>query len=126
MRRITGTIVGLVFGSTAAWACSDREMPPDEPDREALCAKHCAQIFGPCNPAPPSINPDRPQTEDECDSNCVADVAWEGECRFKYGEKMSCSTELSCDEFEVHRTNRLDDPCLEPENEWASCFGGGQ
>lgn len=127
MRRIAEMLSGLLFGCTAAWACSDRDVPPDEPDRKGLCAEHCAQIFGPCNPDLASLlAAGGPQTEGECNSNCVADAAWDGACRFKYGEKMTCSTELSCDEFELHQTSVFDDPCLDAENEWASCFGGGQ
>jgi hypothetical protein len=108
----------------ATWGCADREDLKEEPDRVALCAAHCAQLFGSCNPADPANSPNGPQTEDECNSNCVADLAWEGACRFKYGEKMTCSTELSCGEFKVHQTNVFDDPCLEQENDWASCAGG--
>lgn len=118
--RVNG---GLVAGCMAAWGCADREVPPDEPDRHGLCASHCAQIFGPCNPDLASLlAAGGPQTEGECNSNCVDDVAWEGDCRFLYGEKMTCSTELSCDEFYVHQTSVFDDPCFDAEVDWASCF----
>jgi len=127
MQRTRGAIAAVLLGCTTTWACSDREVPPDEPDREALCAKHCAQIFGPCNPALSSqLAAGGPQTEDECNSNCVADAAWEGSCRFKHEDKVACSTDLSCEEFKLHQTSVFDDPCLDTENDWASCFGGGQ
>jgi hypothetical protein len=126
VQHLAKASVGLVFGLAIAGACSDRDKLEEEPDRVKLCGAHCAQIFGPCNPAMPSTNPDRPKTEEECNSNCVADVAWEGACRFKYGEKMTCSTDLSCEEFKVHQTDVFDDPCFDAESEWASCFGGDQ
>ena len=108
-----------------ATGCSDREELLEEPDRVALCAEHCAQVFGSCNPADPANSPGGPQTEDECNSNCVDDLAWEGVCRFKYGEKMTCSTELSCEEFKVHQVDVINDPCFKPEGDWSSCVGGG-
>lgn len=108
------------------WGCADREALREEPDRVALCSQHCAQLFGPCNPGDPTIAPGSPQTEDECNSNCVVDVAWEDDCRFAYEDKMTCSTELSCEEFQIHETNVLEDPCLETENAWSSCAVDGK
>ncbi len=125
MLRPYRVLLGLVCGVGIEVACADRGKVRDEPERAELCAAHCSQIFGPCNPASPSMIPEGPQTEQECNDNCVADVAWVDGCRFKYAEKMICSTELSCEEFEVHQLDVLEDPCLTEENDWSSCFGGG-
>lgn len=117
-----GTLLLPTLGMAAllSVSCSDR-LREEEPDREALCIAHCAQTFSECNPSPPSQT-DGPTSEEECQENCLSDVAWTGECRFKHGEKMECSTSLSCEEFALHQTDVLKDPCLETENEWASCI----
>lgn len=126
MRRQIGLAASVVLGLVLGAACSDREKVEEEPDRVKLCSGHCSQIFGPCNPDPPSNFPDGPQTEDECNDNCVDDLAWEGKCRFKYADSMTCTAELSCEEFMVHQSDALANPCLEVEGEWSSCVGGEQ
>lgn len=119
MSRICKLFIGVLVGMALEVACSDRKTT-EEPDREALCKTACAQFFSPCNPWPPS---DPPETEEQCNAGCVADVAWDGPCRFKYADKMTCTNELSCEEFMVHQNGvASDDPCLATENAWASCL----
>ena len=120
MSRISNLFIGVLVGAAVQVACSDRKTT-EEPDREALCAKACAQLFGPCNPSPPQGS-GGDVTEEYCNTECVADKAWDGPCRFKYAEKVTCSNELSCDDFMVQQTDVANDPCLEAENAWASCL----
>ena len=112
----------LVATWFALLGCADRNAPPAEPDRVGLCARHCAQLFGPCNPDPPQDHPDGPQTEDECNSTCVSDTLWEHKCRFKYGDQLTCTNELDCDEFEEHQKNNLESPCFAAASALASCI----
>jgi hypothetical protein len=121
VRRLTKATVGLVFGLAIAGACSDRKTLEEEPDREALCSESCKQFLGPCNPWPPQPS-DGALTQEQCMTECVADQAWDGACRFKYADKVECSNDLSCEEFGVHQTNAVNDPCLEAENAWSSCL----
>lgn len=117
MSRISRLFIGVLVGAAVQVACSDRETK-DEPDRTALCKTSCAQYFSSCNPWPISAS----ETEEQCNTECVADKAWEGACRFKYAEKVTCTNDLSCEEFKVHQTDVANDPCMETENAWASCL----
>lgn len=110
----------FLLGVALGLACSNRDEAPDEPDRVALCATHCSQIFGPCNPDPPA-NWEGPSSEEECNSGCVDDPAWSGECRFKYAEQMTCTTDLGCDEFRMHQSDSVNSPCSAAVGAWSSC-----
>lgn len=114
-------LVSLAVGCSVSVACSDRESAPEEPDRVTLCSRHCAQIFGPCNPDPPG-NWGGPSTEEECNTSCVDDVAWTGDCRFKLGDQFTCTTELDCEEFSFHQSDSVNSPCSDAVGTFSSCL----
>lgn len=117
MNRTSHLLLAVAMGL----ACSNRDPPPEEPDRVGLCARHCEQLFSSCNPDPPA-NWEGPSSEDDCNSNCVEDAAWAGECRFKHAEFVTCTTELDCDEFSSHQSDNLHSPCASAASEWSSCI----
>ena len=122
MSRLRLGIVRCLLASAVGLACSDREVGPNEPDRIALCAGQCAQIFSPCNPDPPSNFPDGPQTEEECNAGCVDAPLWTHACRFEYAAQLKCNADLDCDEFAAAQLDGMASPCADEAFAVSNCI----
>lgn len=105
---------------TLSLGCSERTVD-DEPDREALCALNCEQVFGACNPQDPTELPGAPQTVEACRRTCAEGPVWSSDCRFEFAAAMACTNDLDCDEYRTHWIDPQACKCSAAELELASC-----